>query len=419
VLTSVYNHEQIIKVLDDVIHQLHDVIDNDLKFSLNLEKDHVIVYTKLQAMFNMKFVSELHQQIYNVILTSAISSEKMCPGTFDECIRSLLEYFSLHDVGNCSLNNKIKFKALSSDKTGRSCTSNDISRIVERYCDANKLIASVIMTALDLAGFGGRIAIEKTSSSMLSIELNEGYAFDVSTMFNVSAKLNRPRVLCVDGYIESVSEIHHLLESLAETREQCLLFVRGMADDVIHTLKVNYDRGTLRVIPICVKFDLEGINTLNDISIVSAANLISSIKGDLISSLNLNDISTIDSAIVYPSKVAIINKRSRSSVLTHIKNLRVKQSKNSELVDVGTLLDKRIKSLSSSHVVIRLPDDRNFLIRSQSIDYVLRAIKIAIETGVIEHNGQVVLATSQHIANRYASKCYELLMSLGGCIQAI
>ena len=416
--TDVYNRIQITAVINDVLNKLHYVIDNELKFSLNVEKNNVIINTKLQTLFNLRFMNDLHKRMYEIILNHAVSAEKLCPGSFDECIRLLLDYSNRCGDGNPGLLKKVNLSDTSSD-TNKSCQLNDMSRIVSTYCGDNKLTSEIVLRAIELSGFGGKIIIENSSSSTPSIELNEGYAFDVTTMFNVTTKFERPRVLCIDGYIESVSEIHHLLESLSETKEQCLLFVRGMSDDVKHTLKVNYDRGTLRVIPVCVKFDLDGINTINDIAIVSASDLISSTKGDLISSLRLNDVSTVDSAVIYPSKIIIVNKRSRTSVLTHVKNLRVKRSEQIGTVDIGTLLDKRIKSLHSSHVVIRLPNDRNFVINSQSIDYALRAIKTAIETGVTERDGQVILAARQRTANLYAKKCFDLLLTLGSCINQV
>jgi hypothetical protein len=191
-----------------------------------------------------------------------------------------------------------------------------------------------------------------------------------------------------------------------------LLFVRGLADDVKQTLKVNYDRGTLRVVPVIVKFDLEGINSLNDISIASGAGLVSSNKGDLISSVRLSDTSQIEKAIIYPKKVVIINSASKLSVETHVSFLRRKRAEES-VSDVSTLIDARIRSLSPNHVVIRLPDDIDYVVSAQSIDYALRALRSLVDHGTVTINGKRTLTSTYLASQLHSNRCSETLASLG------
>src|SRR5574343_71568 len=122
--------------------------------------------------------------------------------------------------------------------------------------------------AIELAGFCGRIIVERALNEP-SIERCSGYSFNVRPAIDVTGKFKLARIACIDGYIESVSELHYMLEQASETKEPCIMFARGMADDVKHTLKVNFDRASLKVVPIVVPFDLDGINTLNDLSIVT------------------------------------------------------------------------------------------------------------------------------------------------------
>ena len=272
----------------------------------------------------------------------------------------------------------------------------------------------MLKQALDLAGFAGRIVVEKTVARP-SVELVRGYTFDQAPAWPIKVRLERPRVICIDGFVEAVSELHHLLEEASEAREPLLLFVRGMSDDVKNTLKVNYDRGSLRVMPVIVKFDIEGINAINDISVATGAGLVSSHKGDLISNIRLAEAARIDEAIVHPNKVALTNTRSRLAVEAHVAFLR-KKRKDEKVDDVAQLFDSRIKALSPNHVVIRLPDDKDFVTSSQSIDYTLRAIRALVDHGTIVHAGKKTLTVTVLASEVHSSRCYSTLASLGAML---
>ena len=94
--------------------------------------------------------------------------------------------------------------------------------------------------------------------------------------------LRDARIACIDGYVESVSELHLLLEELSEAKVPCFLFVRGMSEDVLHTIKTNNDRKTLMVFPYIVPFDLDSVNTIVDIAVSAGTDVLSNLKSDKI-----------------------------------------------------------------------------------------------------------------------------------------
>lgn len=270
----------------------------------------------------------------------------------------------------------------------------------------------MLQRALELAGHGGRVILEKTHSSTPSVELVRGYTFDLEAILPLDASFVRPRAFCIDGFVEEVSEIHHLLEAAAEAREPCVLFVRGISDDVKHTLKTNYDRGSLRVLPLGAKFDLEGMNTLVDLAIVTGADLVSSLKGDLISSIKFHEAPYVDQVTVFKGRCIVANAPTHANVAAHVANLRTRRQEE-KIEDKGWLLDKRIKSLSPNHVIIRLPGDKDFVTSSQAIDNALRAIKSAVDFGVTETGD---LVATEMAARVHADRCVRTLLDLGACL---
>jgi chaperonin GroEL (HSP60 family) len=359
----------------------------------------------MQSLFNLKFACELDRALYEMVMIHAAAAEKLGPGAFNQSLQMLLEKL---EAGRWSdLHSTIDRRCVSP----RVPVTGDIASVVERYAAAGgPMVSSMIQQALRLAGFAGRIIVEKTSASVPSVELVRGYAFDLQQLFPVDVSFTHPRVACIDGVIEDVSEVHHLLEAASAAKEPCIVFLRGLSDDVKHTLRVNYDRGSLRVVPLGVRFDLDGMNTLVDLSIVTGADLISSLKGDLISAVKFNELPYVDQVTVFRGRVVIMNPTTHPRVGKHLAELRARRSDPNLVADVGRLLDARIKSLSPNHVIIRLPDDQDFVVRSQAIDYALRAVRSIIEHGIMADGLPV---TTEIASQVHADRCWHTLASIG------
>lgn len=369
-------------------------------------KEHLNVHTRMQAAFALKFASVLEQALYEIIMAHALAAEKLSPGGFDRCLVLLMdELASSPDVSPSRLHETIEPKHP---------TSIDVDRVVLTHAAMAIYpgTKAMIREALGLAGFAGRIIIEKTLALTPSVELVNGYTFNLQKLLPIDVNIVKPRVFCIDGYLEEVAEIHHLLEAAADAKEPCIMFVRGLADDVKHTLKVNYDRGSLRVIPIGVRFDLEGMNTLIDLSMVAGCDLVSSLKGDLISAIKFQEAPRVDQVITFKDQVVVTNLVTRRRVAAHVAELRARRE-GEAIDDKAGLFDKRIRSLSPNHVVIRLPDDKDFVVNSQAIDYALRATGSLIGHGTFGAGG---LAATEAASRAYASRCVGVLREIGDAV---
>jgi chaperonin GroEL (HSP60 family) len=273
-------------------------------------------------------------------------------------------------------------------------------------------LEELVRNAIELGGFRASIVIEPTLGHEPSLELVNGYTFELQPAFLPKSQPTDPRCACIDGYVETVSELHHLLTEASETRDWVIVFLRGMADDVKHTLKVNHDRGTLNVIPVVVDFDLAGLNTLNDIAAITGTDLISSNKGDVISSIRLSALPRIDRFASQDNRLIMRNASTKAGVQQHLKNLRTRRE-GENVTDIAHLLDRRIRSLSSNHVILRLPQDRDFIVASQAIDVALRNLRSTIEYGLSSINGRSVPTLTLIAAKTYTDRCLNALSSLG------
>jgi hypothetical protein len=149
------------------------------------------------------------------------------------------------------------------------------------------------------------------------------------------------------------------------TKEPVIFFLRGLADDVLHTLRVNVNRGTLNAHPVIIPFDLDHANTLVDIATIAGCDVVSHLKGDLISSIDPAVLPQVDSASVSSTGLIINSSKTSARVAEHRNRLVEDSLKRPEVSEV---LEKRIKSLTASYVEISLVDGIDYLSNRSQID---------------------------------------------------
>lgn len=329
----------------------------------------------LQHMIAIKPPQPNVRRLYDVAVLHAVKAEKTCPGA------GMLFFELISGDPNDVPPTKIRTRGQLSDKL-RSTFS--------------RKVYDVLMTALDNMHAGSSLSIRKTTGQHPYLELSEGYTFPVKSMLPmpIPLEVKHAKVICIDGFVENVSEVHHLLEAMAQRKEPCAIFARGMSNDVLHTIKVNCDRKTILAFPYAVPFDLATANTMVDVATVAGGDVVSSLRGDLISSLDMSSLTPVDSCLFSGTFVKIRNARTQRRVKEHVAELRRTMETRPEVED---LLAKRLKTLVSSCIDIALPDDVNFFSTSQQVDEGIRMISAALS------NTYDVAAVAIHHASAFRS----------------
>jgi len=349
----------------------------------------------LQDISKIKFDKNIDNLLLELFMNHLVKAEMISPGS-SILLLSLLTDSTYVVTEPCVL------------------SKENVCSLIKTYAD--ETVTKIILDSLQLSGLYGKIVIGNhiPEGNKDVVELTNGSFFpDVYPAVNIkNSKFIDPKVVVIDGYIETVSEIHHLLEEASRLKDNIFLFVRGLSEDVVHTIKVNNNRGTLSVVPLITKYDLKGANLLNDIAVVSNSDVISTHKGQLISNIDISYIKRVDSIVVNESGVLIENKKTNSNVDRHIKFLQKR------IIDAGNeaeseIISSRLKNLGSSRVTIFLKQDTNKSKRSFMIDQSLRAIKVSSTHGIVSFNGKTYPLTSLKTALHYQQKFNELVDSVG------
>lgn len=259
----------------------------------------------------------------------------------------------------------------------RRASVSDMTNVINTTSDVDEY-GLMVEEALGLMGSDGRIFFELSDVTRAQIELRTGHYFDTACPMLAAVHTQEwhahdVKVAVIDGMCESVAELDSLLSSAYETKQPLVIFARKFSDDVIHTISVNNRRKTLNVLPVVVPFDLDSVNILKDIAVVTDSDLTSSLEGKLISTIDFGQLRTVDEIRATVTGVVVDHKlRDVTNLDVHTKSLREQMTTNAL---VAPILAKRLRSLSARTVFVRVP--RTKLRNASGIDRSLRRVKAA------------------------------------------
>jgi chaperonin GroEL (HSP60 family) len=277
-------------------------------------------------------------------------------------------------------------------------TKSELKSVVMACCEGYPNLGEACWEALQLAGLEGRVFIEDGNQDNFVIELKEGYTFQLKPykFFLEKGKWDSAqcKVLVVDGFIESVSEIDHLLKEAHEKKQPMTLISHGFSEEVISTLYTNHQRKLLNVMPLRLVSDVSSLNVINDIGVVCGRDPVSSLKGELVSFVKYADLPVVKRVLVTEQDTTIENFKTRSAVFSQIKALLAKREENRLIEDLQNIMDGRIRSLSPNAVKLYLPEMSAILNDAVRIklDLALRNCKSLLGHGrVMEYNLRGIL----------------------------
>lgn len=260
---------------------------------------------------------------------------------------------------------------------------SDINRYVRNIKDFR--VQSIIKCIVNKCDVEDIVYVEKSNQTKDVIRKSDSLFFkidfDNTFLTNSSWHAKEYNYIIIDGFIDSLSEIHHLLYVASENKEPYVIFCKGMRNEVKETIRVNLMRGTINVMPICLTINEENVNLLNDIAACHNSDIISALKGDVISvevkrSLSKGKEIKINKEGFY---LTVIDKQNKNR---HMKYLYKKIESLDQSNPNRKYLEKRIKNLNTKKVTIYLGSDIKES-QTKKIDAHLKFLKL-VKKGFIK-----------------------------------
>lgn len=309
-------------------------------------------------------------------------------------------------------------------KFGNRAQTVDIQKILNFY--SGKEASNIALSAFKLAGRDGKLFLEKDQAPQTQIIVSS-QRIDwkpSSEFFNMlsrnSIRLRNPALVFIDGIIESVAECHKIFQDSHDKSIPVLVFARGFNDDVISTSVENIRRETAFVVPIVIPYDIVGANSLADLAMCFETDVVSSLKGDLISSIDISTVPRINEANVSQFGIEVQCERSQTDSVVEGLNSRLKHVSE----DDSNVIMSRIKKIGHHAVTIKVGQDSSelFGIKRDRIDACLRLLPIILRGGILRRCDHLesfkkLSLSSDSIPFESAAVAYQTLQSFNELIK--
>lgn len=213
--------------------------------------------------------------------------------------------------------------------------------------------------------------IEVVKENKLNFQVDYDCSYLGSKQFH---SMKNYKFIIVDGQIESVSEIHHLLQQASETKVPHVIFCLGLSSEVENIIKFNNSSNKFEVFPVVIKFSEKTLNFLHDLSVALKEEVVSAKKGQTVSRKVRQELKEGKEIILSKSGFLINPSASDQEMLKHRSFLR---NRIDDIVESETenknLLIERLKAFASNLIKIHIPKElygNNDFIRE--LDYCFR-----------------------------------------------
>lgn len=348
--------------------------------------------------------NRVERTLYMLLFQAAYQSEMLSAGSAYIAVKFANEFISqLMKIPDLSRRNEVDLMRVYEKATlrlnraiaehSKHISEEALKEDIRRISD-DKELCEAILQAIVVCGLEGKIHIEDSTSNTYVVEQKSGYFFNSVKPFKFFIpksglwEASEPKVMLVDGVLEQVSELDKILNGAMETKIPLLLLAHGFSEEVISTIKVNVDHGKFNIMPVRLTTELDSLNVLNDIAVVSGCDVVSTLKGDMVCLVSFDSLPTVEKVKLTPHELNIENAKTRRGVSNQIRMLLEKRRDQQEISDISDLIDKRIQGLLAASVALRLPSlsPSKRENTKAKIDTALRHAKTLLAHGVVDYS---------------------------------
>lgn len=300
-----------------------------------------------------------------------------------------------------------KLSTISEDIEGKKNRVAEVATISAGDPVIGNLIAEVMATI----GKDGVVTVEEGQGLALESEVVEGFTFDrgfvsaymVTDTGRMEAVYDRPSIVITDKKISSVAEFLPLLEKLAQAgKKDLVLIAEDLEGEALATLVLNRLKGVFNTVAIkAPAFGDRRKDMLNDIAILTGAEVITEDRGMTFENVELDVVGSARKIIVDKDQTTIIEGGgSQTEVDARIKQIQQQIEAASSEYDKENL-EKRRASLSGKVAVIKVGGATETEIEEKKfrVDDAVAAVKAALSDGIVAGGGVTPINLTVAIAN--------------------
>jgi chaperonin GroEL len=298
-----------------------------------------------------------------------------------------------------------KIEASSEDIQGKKSRVAEVATISAGDSEIGMLIADVI----DKVGKDGVVTVEEGQGLALESEVVEGFTFDrgfvsaymVTDTARMEAVYDKPAIVVTDKKITSIQEFLPLLEKLAQAgKKDLVLIAEDVEGEALGTLVLNRLKGVFNTVAVkAPAFGDRRKDVLNDIAILTGAQVITDDRGMTFENVELDVVGGARRIIVTKDETTIIEGAGSSAeIKARIDQINAQAGVATSEYDKENL-EKRRAALSGKVAVIKVGGATETEIEEKKyrVDDAVAAVKAALSEGIVAGGGVTLINSATQI----------------------
>jgi chaperonin GroEL len=264
-------------------------------------------------------------------------------------------------------------------------------------------IGNLIADVMEAVGKDGVVTVEEGQGLLLEKEVVEGFTFDrgfvspymVTDTARMEAIYDKPAVIITDKKISSIQEFLPLLEKIAQSgKKDLVLIAEDVEGEALGTFILNRLKGVFNTVAIkAPSFGDRRKDILNDIAILTGAEVITEDRGMTFENVDLNVVGTARKVIVTKDETTIIEGgASVAEVNARVKQLETQADAATSEYDKENI-EKRRAALNGKVAVIKVGGATETEIEEKKfrVDDAVAAVKAALAEGIVPGGGVTLI----------------------------
>jgi chaperonin GroEL len=277
-----------------------------------------------------------------------------------------------------------------------------IRQIATLSANGDEEIGELVATAIDKVGRDGIVTVEESRTGETSLEVVEGMQFDrgykspymVTDNNTMSAILDKPLLLLVDGRITAVKDLLPILEVVSTQNKSLLIVAEDIDGEALATLIVNKMRGILKVAAVkAPDFGERRTLILEDIATLTGGTVVSQQKGMRLDKFNKDWFGEARTVTVGKDTTTIVDGKGDIKLIEErVTELKAQIDKSQSPYEIEKL-QERLSKMIGGVAIINVGGGTEIEMKEKKdrLDDALQATKAALDEGILPGAGVALL----------------------------
>lgn len=286
----------------------------------------------------------------------------------------------------------------------------DISQVAAISAGNDSYIGNMISSAIRRVGNEGVISLEEGQSTTTQLEITEGMRFEkgfispyfVNDISKMEVTQDNPYILLTDKKITLVQqELVPILEQVAKTGRPLLIIAEDIEKEALATIVLNKLRGIVNVVAVRAPgFGDRRRILLEDVSVVTKAQLITQDIGLTLDSVSLDSLGTARKVVINKSSTTIVAQKDNLRINSLCEQIR-KQIEMSSNSYEKEKLQERLAKLAGGVAIIKIGAATETEMRDKKLrlEDAINATRAAIEEGIVPGGGATFIHLMKDLHN--------------------